>query len=247
MKPTMRCLIPVVLIALTAAIPLAGHAQNPLVVQEEAAPPTVDPDSTAAMIGDWEISNADHDQTCAVTFRDAPGPAGGMKLDFDRAACAAKFPLLKEAAAWKMADDTVKITDAKGRLLYEFTEVEDGMYESLREGQPLTFLQSAAAAADIVRNVSQMTGDWGVVRGSGDPVCIITLMNAPAANVGDLQLQVKPGCDKGIAAFGFAAWQMDKNELVLKSTANRIWRFEENNGIWQRVPEGVDAILLVKQ
>jgi hypothetical protein len=92
-----------------------------------------------------------------------------------------------------------------------------------------------------------MTGEWGVVRGSGDPVCILTLINAPAANVGDLQLQVKPGCDKGIAAFGFASWQMDKNELVLKSGTNRIWRFEESNGIWQRVPEGVDAIMLVKQ
>jgi len=241
-----QCLTLAVLAA-TAAMTSSAFAQNPVEVQEEQTVPTVDPDSTAAMIGDWEISNADRDRTCAVTFKDAPGPAGGMKLEFNRADCAAKFPPLKDAAAWKMADDTVKITDAKGRLLYEFTEVEDGMYESLREGQPLTFLQSAAAAAGVARNVSQMAGDWSVIRGSGDPICTLTLINAPATEVGDLQVQVKPGCDKDVAAVRFTAWKMEGSELVLKSAGNRLWRFEENNGIWQRVPEGNDAILLVKE
>lgn len=243
-------------VALTAALmlsplPHSAMAQapvtSPATPPADEAPQSTDPDSIGALIGAWEISNADHDQICAVTFKRDPGAAGGMKLDFNRADCAAKFPPLKEVVAWTLNDDTVKLNDSKGKPLYEFTEVENGMYESLRAGQPLTFLQSAAAAADVVRNVSQMTGDWGIVRGSGDPVCIITLLNAPAAVVGDLVVSVKPGCDKGIAGFGFAGWQMDKNELVLKSSTSRIWRFEENNGIWQRVPEGADGIMMVKQ
>jgi hypothetical protein len=204
-------------------------------------------EAIAGLTGQYEISNADHDQICPVTLRADPGP-GGFRLDFNRADCAGKFPPLKDVTAWTLVgDDTVKLTDRAGRVYYEFTQVENGLYESLRPGQPLTFLQTAASAAELTRTVEQLTGDWGVVRNAGDPVCVFTLINAPAATVGDLQIQVKPGCDKGIAAFAPTAWQMDKGELVLKNARAQLWRFAESNGMWLRVPEGREAISLIKQ
>lgn len=225
----------VVFAGLTAA---PARAQNPPAAPNPAA---------AALAGPFEISNADHDQICNLTLKADPGP-GGLKLEFNRADCTAKFPLLKDVVAWTLVgDNTVKLTDARGRIFYEFSEVENGMYESLKAGQPLTFLQSAAAAASVVRSIEQMTGDWGVVRGSGDPVCTFTLLNKPTAIAGDLQVQVQPGCDAGIARFAATAWQMDKSELVVKNGRSQIWRFGENDGIWQRIPEGPDAIMLVKK
>ena len=216
-----------------------SQAQNP--------PPAMPSDAAAALAGAYEISNADHDLICSVTLKAEPGP-GGMKLDFNRADCAGKFPALKDVTAWSLVgDNTVKLTDSKGKAFYEFTEAENGMYEFLKAGQPLTFLQSAAAAANVVRTIEQMTGDWGVVRGSGDPVCTFTLLNKPTATVGDLTVQVQPGCDAGIARFAATAWQMDKSELLVKNGRNQIWRFGENDGIWQRIPEGPDAIMLVKK
>jgi hypothetical protein len=227
------------LAALTAVLATASaHAQNPTAAPNEAA---------AALAGPFELSNADHDQICNLTLKADTGP-GGMKLEFNRADCAAKFPLLKDVTAWSLVgDNTVKLTDSRGRVFYEFSEVENGMYESLKAGQPLTFLQSAAAAANVVRTIEQMTGDWGVVRGSGDPVCTFTLLNKPTAIAGDLEVKVQPGCDPGIARFAAIAWQMDRAELVVKNARGQIWRFGENDGIWQRIPEGPDAIMLVKK
>ena len=219
---------------------------TPAFAQAPTPAPGPDKEAIAGIAGPYEVSNADHDQLCPVNLRADAGP-GGFRLDFNRADCAAKFPPLKDVTAWTLVVDTIKLTDARGRVLYEFTQVENGMYESLRPGQPLTFLQTAASAADLVRTVEQMTGDWNVTRNAGDPVCVFTLNSAPGPAVGDMQATVKPGCDKGIAAFAPNAWQMDKGELVLKNARAQIWRFAESNGLWLRVPEGREAIALMKQ
>lgn len=235
------------MIAASAALAILLAAAMPAHAQNSPAAPAPANAPGAALAGAYEISNADHDQICNVTLKADTGPSG-MKLDFNRADCAAKFPLLKDVTVWNLVgDNTVKLSDGKGKVLYEFTEVENGMYESLKAGQPLTFLQSAAAAANVVRTLEQMTGDWGVVRGSGDPICTFTLLNKPTAVAGDLQVQVQPGCDAGIARFAATAWQMDRAELLVKNARGQIWKFGENDGIWQRIPEGPDAIMLVKK
>ena len=103
-------------------------------------------DAAKALVGAWEISNADHDKTCSITLG-IENAAGGLKLDFNRTGCGADFPPLKEAGAWNLiGDNVIQVLNPKGKVLYEFTEVEGGIYESLRPGQPLTFLQNAAAA-----------------------------------------------------------------------------------------------------
>ncbi len=218
------------LICLAALAPVTAAAQS---------------DAAKALAGPWEISNADHDKICAVTLRAEP-TSGGLKLDFDRAACGTNFPPLKEAAAWDLiGDNVVRVVGAKGKVLYEFTEVEAGTYESLRPGQPLTFLQSAAAVAPPPRTAEQMTGDWSVVRGANAPSCTLTLTLTAAGN-DEFALKVQPGCDPVVAGFGPVSWHMDHGDLFLKSARGPSWRFEDSDGTWQRVPEGKDPIMLVR-
>src|SRR5215831_7426552 len=50
------------------------------------------------IVGAWEISNADRDRRCAVTFSVDPAP-GGFKLDLE-ADCGLAFPPLKDVVAW---------------------------------------------------------------------------------------------------------------------------------------------------
>jgi Protease inhibitor Inh len=198
------------------------------------------------MIGKWEISNADRDRTCYLTFK--TDPSGALfKLDLDKA-CAAQMPELKEVIGWTIGGlDLVKLMDAKGKPLLEFSEVESGIFEAQRPGEGIFFMQTAAATAAASVSFDQMAGDWGVVRGSGKTVCTITLTNATAG--GDaFALKLKPGCEAFVTGFGPTAWYLDRGELVLKSKAGRFWRFEANDPAnWQRVPEGREPINLVRQ
>lgn len=226
----------------------------PSVQQGPAAPqgPSAQPgsvDAAKAMVGSWEFSNADRDKRCTITFKaDAGGPGNpGMKLEFDKD-CANVFPFIGEIAGWTLAEnDFLRLLDAKGKPVLEFSEVENGMYEAPRPGEGILFIQSAAAAGPAPRPAEQMTGDWDVVRGTGKPICTLTLTTAAAGQ--ELALKVKPGCDAYVVRFAPTSWQMDRSELVLKGARGVSWRFEEGDdpATWQRVPEGPEAVLLVKQ
>jgi len=212
-----------------------------------AAPPTAPSEAAKAMAeGDWEFSNADRDKRCAITFTTNPAPSG-MKVEFDKE-CANIFPFVKEIAAWSFSsNDFLRMVDAKGKPVLEFTEVEAGLYEAPRPGEGILFVQAAAAVGPPPREPEQIAGDWGLVRGSGKPICTLTLANRPAAN--DLELIVKPGCDAFVTQFAPTSWQMDRGELILKNARNQAWRFAEgdNSNTFERVPEGPQPILLIKQ
>ena len=223
----------------TAALTLALLAV-PALAQQEAS------DAAKAMVGSWEFSNADRDKRCTITFRtDRGGP--GMKLEFDKD-CAAQFPFINEIAAWSIAqNDFLRLIDAKGKPVLEFSEVESGMYEAPRPGEGILFIQSAAAAGPAPRLPEEMAGTWEVVRGGGKPICTLTLANTAAGQ--ELALSVRPGCDAFVTRFAPLTWQMDRSELVLKGARGATWRFEEgeNGTTWQRVPEGPEPFLLMKR
>jgi Protease inhibitor Inh len=233
--------------ALSFALGLAALGATAMASQSCAQPSPASSEAFKAVLGNWEISNADRDRTCAVTFR--ADPSGSVfKLDLDKG-CAGKMPELKDAVAWTIGGlDIVRLLDGKGKPVMEFTEVESGTYEAQRPGEGVFFMQSAAVAAGPVGlSTDQMAGDWNVVRGSGKPVCTITLTNA-AAGADSFALRLKPGCDAFVTRFGPAAWYMDRGELVLRSKGGQFWRFEANDPTnWQRVPEGRDPISLVRQ
>jgi hypothetical protein len=208
---------------------------------EDAQPPS---DPVSAMIGAWEFSNADHDRVCRFNFRADPA-AGGYKLDIDKN-CAGVFPTTKEIVGWAVDNyGALRLLDGSGAAVIELTEVESGIYDGFQPGEGRYVLQSAAAAP--VRSADDVAGEWAIARGTGKPICMLTLANNPAG-ADSLALKVKPGCDSFVTRFGPAAWRMNQGELVLLSARGQAWRFEENDAnTWQRVPETADPVLLVRQ
>jgi hypothetical protein len=228
-----------VLLALAAfvAAPQASAQQRPITSNE----------TFKTMIGKWEISTADRDRSCYLTFKADPNGAL-FKLDADKA-CAAQMPELKDVIGWTIGGlDLVKLMDGKGKAALEFSEVESGIFEAQRPGEGIFIMQNAASAAAVNISLDQMAGDWSVVRGSGKTVCTITLINA-AAGDDAFALKLKPGCESFVTGFGPAAWYLDRGELVLRSKAGRFWRFEANDpSNWQRsIPEGREPVNLVRQ
>jgi hypothetical protein len=230
-------------------------AVQPAAAQAPAAPNITSSETFRTMLGKWEISNADRDRTCQLTFKS--DPAGTLfKLDLDKA-CATQMPELKDVMGWTIGGlDLVRLVDGKGKPVFEFSEVENNIFEAQRPGEGVFFMQTAtgtAAAANV--SLDQMAGDWGVVRGSGKTVCVITLSKTAAEDdASTFALSLKPGCQNFVTGFGPAAWYLDRGELVLKSSrTGRYWRFEastlanNNQTTWQRVPEGHEPVNLVRQ
>ena len=222
-------------------------AQQPAAPPAPATPPGAAlSDAAKAMIGSWEFSNADRDKSCTVTFRADPS-APGMKVEFERA-CTGHFPFLREVVAWTLAEgDFLRLLDAKGQSVLEFSEVESGIYEAPRPGEGILFIQNAGASGPPPRTAEQMTGEWAVTRGAGVPICTLTLTNTAAGD--DFVLRVKLPCDALVTRFNPATWQMDRGELVLKSARGQAWRFEEGDEekTWRRIPETADPVLMVRK
>jgi len=202
-------------------------------------------DSAKALIGTWEFSNADRDKICTATFKSEPTRVG-FKVEFD-ANCGNLFPLVNDVVGWNFPEnDLLRLLDAQGKALVEFSEVEDGIYEAPTPGVGVLFLQSPAAAGPPPKPPEQVAGNWTVRRGSGAPLCALTLANTVLRDA--FALTVKPGCDPAIARIGFTQWRMDRGELELVSARGITWRFEEiDNGAWRRLPESADPIMLVRQ
>lgn len=224
-------------VALLAALIIAASGS---VRSEEAVS-----DAAKGMIGGWEISNVDRDRRCPLTFSVEPA-SGGYKIDLD-AECATAFPLLGNVAAWTFGPKNVlQFVDAKGGAVLEFTEVENGLFESERGAAGLLFLQTQAALKVESRTAEQVVGDWNLVREADKPLCRLTLSNT--ASGGDAyRVVVKPGCDKAIAEFNPTTWRLDRDQIILSGRGGN-WRFSESDAtVWERVPLSVDPLLLVRQ
>ena len=210
----------------------------------EDAPAPAPNDAGRTMIGTWEFSNADHDKVCHFNFRGEPA-TGGSKLDIDRN-CSNFFPSTKDIVGWALDSyGALRLLDAHGNAVIELTEAESGIYDGFAPGEGRYVLQSAVTAP--LHTAEEMAGDWGVARGTGKPICVLTLVNDPPG-ADTLALKVKPGCDAFVARFGPTGWRMNQGELVLLSARGQTWRFEENDANkWQRVPEGANPVLLVRQ
>jgi hypothetical protein len=216
-----------------AASPFAALAQAP----SEAA---------RNMVGTWEMSNSERDKLCNLTFKTDPA-RGGFKVEFD-AACAEAIPPLKSVEAWTLNDETLRLIDGRGRTVFEMSEVEVGMFEGERKEEGLYFLQTAASAAVFTpkRSVEQMAGEWSMTK-SDKPVCNLTLTDRQTKGFDEYVLSVKSPCDPAMTRLNPNVWRLDRGELVLVSPNGQVWRFEEREpSKWRRVPEGADAIGLVK-
>lgn len=202
-------------------------------------------EAAQGMVGGWEISNVDRDRRCSLIFSLEPVP-GGYKIEFDDA-CATAFPSLGSVVAWTFGPkDMLQLINAKRGAVMEFTEVENGLFESERGADGLLFLQTQAALKVETRTADQIVGDWSLLREADKPLCRLTLSNTAAGNDA-YRVIVRPGCDKGIAAFNPTTWRLDRDQIIMTGRGTS-WRFSESDAsVWERVPLSTDPLLLVRQ
>jgi hypothetical protein len=199
------------------------------------------------MIGQWELSTTERSKTCVVTLKGDASPQG-LKLELEPG-CAAALPFTRDIAAWniKGLGDIVRLQDAAGQPVIDFTEVESGIFEGLRSGEGVYILQNLAAARSLAKSMDQMIGDWSMVRGNGQTVCGLTLTNTEAT-ADNFQVFLKPKCDPAIAAFAPAQWRLERGQMLLMNARGDTWQFEaDDNAQWRRVPDTADPLILVRQ
>ena len=198
------------------------------------------------MIGQWELATTERSKTCVVTLKPDTTPQG-MKLDLEPN-CAAALPFTKDITAWniKGLGDIVRLQDAAGQPVIDFTEVESGIFEGLRTGEGVYILQNLAAARSLAKSMDQMIGDWSMVRGNGQAVCGLTLTNTEATG-DNFQVFLKPRCDPAVAAFAPTQWRLDHGRMLLMSANGQTWQFEaDDNAQWRRVPDSADPLIMIR-
>jgi hypothetical protein len=198
------------------------------------------------MIGQWELSTTERSKTCVVTLKSDSTPQG-LKLELEPG-CPAALPFTKDITAWSIKGlDIVRLQDAAGESVIDFTEVETGIFEGLRQGEGIYILQNLAAARSLAKSMDQMIGDWAMVRGNGESICGLTLTNTEASQ-DNFQVFLKPKCDPAIAAFAPTQWRLDHGQILLMSASGEIWQFEaDDNAQWRRVPDSTDPLILLRQ
>ncbi len=199
------------------------------------------------MIGQWELSTTERSKTCVVTLKGDASPQG-MKLELEPG-CAAALPFTKDITAWsiKGLGDIVRLQDTAGGAVIDFTEVESGIFEGLRQGEGVYILQNLAAARSLAKSMDQMIGDWAMVRSNGAVICGLTLTNTEAS-ADNFQVFLKPNCDPAVAAFAPTQWRLDHGQMVLLSPRGDSWQFEaDDNAQWRRVPDSADPLIMLRQ
>ena len=199
------------------------------------------------MIGQWELSTTERSKTCVVTLKPDASPQG-LKLELEPA-CAAALPFTKDIAGWniKGLGDIVRLQDATGEAVIDFTEVEAGILEGVRSGEGVYILQNLAAARSLAKSMDQMIGDWAMVRGNGNVVCSLVLTNTDAGN-DNFQVFLKPKCDPAVAAFAPKQWRLERGQIMLMSDKGETWRFEaDDNAQWRLVPDSADPLIMLRQ
>jgi hypothetical protein len=224
-------------IVLAALVALA--AVSPARAQRDAAALKKD------MIGQWELATTERSKTCVVTLKPDSTPQG-LKLELEPG-CAAALPFTKDITGWNVRGlDIVRLQDATGEAVIDFTEVETGIFEGLRQGEGVYILQNLAAARSLAKSMDQMIGDWSMVRGNGQAICGLTLTNTEAGQE-NFQVFVKPKCDAAVAGFGPTQWRLEHGQMLLMSQSGETWQFEaDDNAQWRKVPDSADPLIMLR-
>ena len=198
------------------------------------------------MIGQWELATTERSKTCVVTLKGDATPQG-LKLELEPN-CAKALPFSKDIAAWSVKGlDIVRLQDAAGQPVIDFTEVESGIFEGVRQGEGVYILQNLAAARSLAKSMDQMIGDWAMVRGSGQTICGLTLTNTDAGQ-DNFQVFLKPKCDPMVTAFAPTRWRLEHGQILLMSDKGETWQFEaDDNAQWRLVPDSADPLIMVRQ
>jgi hypothetical protein len=200
------------------------------------------------MIGQWELATTDRSKTCVVTMKSEATAQGSLKLELEPG-CAAALPFTRDIAAWsiKGLGDIVRLQDATGESVIDFTEVETGIFEGLRQGEGIYILQNLVAARSLAKSMDQMIGDWAMVRDNGQTICGLTLTNTEASQ-DNFQVFLKPKCDPVVAAFAPTQWRLEHGQILLISNSGETWQFEaDDNAQWRQVPDSANPLIMLRQ
>ena len=189
------------------------------------------------MVGQWELSTTERSKTCVVTLK--PDAAGqGSKLELEPV-CKTALPFTKDITAWSVKGlDIVRLQDATGEAVIDFTEVEAGIFEGLRQGEGVYILQDLAAARSMAKSMDQMIGE---------PICALVLTNTEAGP-DNFQVFIKGKCDPVVAQFAPTQWRLERGQMILMSKTGDTWQFEaDDNAQWRRVPDTADPLIMLRQ
>ena len=197
------------------------------------------------MIGQWELATTERSKTCVVTLK-GDATAQGFKLELEPS-CPAALPFTKDITGWNIRGlDIVRLQNAAGEPVIDFTEVESGIFEGLRTGEGVYILQNLAAARSLAKSMDQMIGDWSMVRGNGQAICGLTLTNTEAGQ-DNIQVFLKPKCDPAVTAFAPTVWRLDHGQMLLMSQKGETWQFEaDDNAQWRKVPDSAEPLIMLR-
>jgi hypothetical protein len=229
-------------IALAFAVSVA--AVVPLAAQEAPPEQTTAP-APRSMVGSWEFSNADREKICTITFRNDAAKVG-KRLEFD-ANCVKNFAFVPDIVGWQMNEnDFLRLLDAQGESVLEFSEVESGIFEAPKPGEGILFIQNPTDLGPAPKTAEQMTGEWAITRRTGKPLCILTLTNEVSGEEFAVRMQLP--CDPLVTRFGPTSWTMDRGEIVFHSPGGQFWRFGEGEDKkWRRIPETANPLMMVRK
>src|SRR3569833_876645 len=107
------------------------------------------------MIGQWELATTDRSKTCVVTLKNDV-TAQGFKLELEPG-CAAALPFAKDIAAWsiKGLNDNIRLQNAAGEAVLDFTENKTNNNENQHQGEGVYILQNLAAARSLAKSMDQ--------------------------------------------------------------------------------------------
>ena len=141
------------------------------------------------------------------------------------------------AAAQQQTGDPVADAARKAR---------ESKKDAPKPGEGILFIQNPTDLGPAPKTAEQMTGEWTIVRRTGQRVCGLTLSDTAAGE--EFVVRLQHPCDQVVTRFAPATWQMDRGEIVLRAANGQAWRFEEGEDArWQRVPQSASPLLMVRK
>jgi hypothetical protein len=175
-----------------SAAPLLAQTPAPDAPPEQSAGP-----APRTMVGSWEFSNADREKICSITFRNEAAKVG-KRVEFD-APCVNNFAFIRSIVGWQMDDnDFLRLLDAQGNSILEFSEVESGIFEAPKVGEGILFIQNPTDLGPAPKTAADITGEWSVTRRNGRPICGLTLADTAAGD--EFAVRLQPAATRWSAA-----------------------------------------------
>lgn len=233
----------IVFMLAAALLVLAG----PTAAQTPPARPDAEAHAAAERLaGSFRLTSADGERGCEVVLGTQPAGAG-FAISQDAQACAPiSFAAL--VVAWLPdASGSIRLLNAAGRTVAEFTEAAGGSYESLREGDGVYFLGPPAVMDTPQLSPQELAGDWVLLRQSDAVACRWTLTTIPAGS-GTFRLRQGEGCDEPLTRFGASSWSLAGGNVLVKGVAEgpTIRFARQEDGTWMRIPAGSRPLIMTR-